>query len=65
MRKKYISAMFGLAMTATLLVGSTLSVSAKSEDSSEIHVVRSSVTSFDPWKAMIILMFIISYMISL
>lgn len=50
MRKKYISAMFGLAMTATLLVGSTLSVSAKSEDSSEIHVVRSSVTSFDPWE---------------
>lgn len=42
--------MFGLAMTATLLVGSTLSVSAKSEDSSEIHVVRSSVTSFDPWE---------------
>ena len=50
MKKKYLSIILAMAAATTMFTGSALNVNAKSGDSSEIHVVRATITSFDPWE---------------
>ena len=49
-KKKYFIYHISNGSSNNYVYGKCLNVNAKSGDSSEIHVVRATITSFDPWE---------------